>query len=140
MTLTAVDFQPVGLGDTSVIWTVPGDQEWSLRSVCVRVTTGAGGTPNRSYLLQLTDGSNIVATIGAFDGTADPATGTVTWCNAPGAISTAGSVFVSNAPVPGVTLLPGYTVEAFVSHSQAGDAIDTAAVWYDYVLTSAGGV
>lgn len=135
---TQVAFQPDALGGTTSVFTVPGDQQWTVRSVCAVVTTVAGGTPNRYYSLQISDGTNVLATIPASDGSADPASGTVTWCDAPAASIATAASFASNAALPRVVLLPGYTLTVFVNNAVIGDSIDALACWYDYAVTNPG--
>ena len=124
-TLTATTFTFVG----------PGSQQWRPRSVLATVTTVAGGQPNRGYLLQITDGTTTVASVGNDDNGTEPASGTLTWADAPGASSAAGSSFASIAPIPTLVLNPGYTIVGTIVNAMAGDTWVSALVWYEFLYT-----
>lgn len=134
--LLTVAVKPNTLTATSFTYIVIGSQLWRPRSVVMTVSTAAGGQPNRAYLLQFTDGTTTVAQVGAADGGTEPATGTITWANAPSAISAAGSKFTSIAPIPDLDLPPGYNIVGSIINPHAGDTINTAIVWYDYTDTT----
>ena len=131
--LLTVAAKPNTLTATKFTFVVPGNQIWRVRSVVATVNTGTGGQPNRGYTLQYTDGTTVVAQVGADDGGTQPASGTITWANAPGGISAAGSTFSSIAPLADTNLRPGYNIIGTIVNSVAGDAWQTAIVWYSYV-------
>lgn len=134
--LLTVAAKPNSLTATSFTFVVIGSQQWRPRSVVATVTTAAGGQPNRGYTLAFTDGTNTVAQVGAADGGTEPASGTITWANAPAAMSAAGNLFSSIAPIPDLILNPGYNIVGTIINPHAGDTWDTALVWYEYVDTS----
>jgi hypothetical protein len=135
--LLTVAFVPNTLTAISFTYIVPGNQQWRPRSVLATVTTGAGGQPNRGYTLAFTDGTNTVAQVGADDNGAEPASGTITWANAPSASSAAGSTFSSIAPIPDLILNPGYHIVGTILHPAGADTWVSAIVWYEYVDTAA---
>lgn len=116
--------------------TVPGQEQWSLRSVFGTVTRGAGGLPDRAYTLTVTDGTNTLAAVGALDAGTEPGTASVTWANMPATALGAGSVGISVAPVPTLVLNPGYVLIGEILNPGAGDAWDSALAWYDFVFTN----
>lgn len=134
--LLTVNTTPDEFSANDFTFTVPGDQRWNLRSVVATVSTDVGGQPGRDYILQITDGTNIVAQVGNSDGGIEPAFGTLTWANAPAATSSAGNQFSSIAPIPTLILNPGYTVYGSIFGQAPLDAFITAAVWYEFVATS----
>lgn len=133
--LLTVDPAPDSQTATSFTFVVPGDQLWIVRSVVATVSTDTGGQPTRGYMLQVTDGTNVVAQSGNTDGGTEPATGTLTWANAPGAESSAGAVFSAIAPFPNLTLKPGYNIIGTIVNSVGADAWISALVWYDFSYT-----
>lgn len=133
--LLTVDAAPDTLTATEFRFVVPGAQQWALRSVVATVTTDTGGQPARGYLLQITDGTNLVAQVGNTDNGTEPAAGTLTWANAPSASSNAGNAFTSIAPIPGLVLNPGYTIIGTIVNPVGIDAWLTALVWYEFVFT-----
>lgn len=122
---------------TTFAFTVPGQQNWSLRSVFAQCTRGAGGTPNRAYVLTITNGSLTVTSVGADDAGTDPGTCSVTWASVQAQALGSGSVGVSVAPLPKLQLHPGYVITGTIINSVAGDAWTRANVWFDYVETGA---
>jgi hypothetical protein len=121
---------------TSFTIVVPGDQQWTLRSVYAKATRAVGGLPNRAYTLIISDGLNTVAAVGADDGGTEPGTVELTWSNMPGGISTAGAQAVSVAPLPPFILNPGYSIVGAIIGAAAGDTFTVAQCWHDYILTS----
>ena len=133
--LRQVATKPATLTATTFTYVVPGNQRWTPLSVVATVTTGVGGQPNRGYTLTFTDGTTTVAKVGADDNGTEPASGTLTWADAPDQTVKAGSVFVSVAPIPKMTLYPGYTIVGTIVNPAGADTWVTAVVWYDYVDT-----
>lgn len=115
--------------------TVPGNQLWYPRSFVAVASTTVGGSPNRAYTLGITDGSNLVAKVGAADAGTEPATVTVTWANVPSAASTSGNIGTTVAPLPALILKPGYVITGTIINSHAGDTWASALCWYDYIDT-----
>jgi len=126
---------PNVLAGTTFTYMVPGHQRWVLRSVFAVADRGAGGTPNRSYTLTITDGTNPVAIVGADDAGTDPGTCSVTWADCPSSAVGAGSVGTSVGSLGPITLDPGYTITGTFANPVAGDAWESAVVWFDYVDT-----
>lgn len=122
-------------GDPSVNFLVPGHEVWSPRSIFAIADRGAGGAPNRSYTLVVTDGTNIVAQVGADDAGAEPGTCDITFANAPAASVSAGTVGISLAPLAPFRLPAGYTLTVNINNAVAGDTWVFAACWYDFVLS-----
>lgn len=120
---------------TSFTIVVPGDQRWVLRSVYAKVTRAAGGVPNRSYTLIVSDGLTTVAAVGADDNGTEPGTCELTWSNLPGATVASGGAGVSVAPLPPFVLNPGYQLFGSIVGAAAGDTFTVARCWHDYVLT-----
>lgn len=133
--LLTVDAAPDTPDAFTFSFTVPGAQQWALRSVVATVSTDTGGQPSRGYLLQVTDGTNLVAQVGNADNGTEPATGTLTWANAPAAGSSAGALFTSVAPIPSLVLNPGYTIIGTIVNPAGADAWLTALVWYQFTYT-----
>lgn len=127
-----VNTQPDTIDVFTFVFVVPGLQAWRPRSVVATVQTAAGGTGGRGYTLELTDGTNVVAQVPANDGGNDPAVGTITWTSAPAALSTAGPLFTSLAPIPKLTIVAGYTIVGTIVNPTPGDTWVDALVWYDY--------
>lgn len=114
---------------------VPGDQQWTIRTVCAVASTQAGGAPDRAFLLQVTDGTSLVASAGAADAGTEPATVTLTWAN-----SAAGAIGVGNvgfvvAPFPNVVVHPGYVLTGSIVNPAAGDTYESATAWVDFDYT-----
>lgn len=127
-----VDTQPDAFDVFTFTFVVPGNELWRPRSVVATVSTAAGGMGDRGYTLAITDGTNIVAQVPANDGGNDPATGTITWTTAPTAISSAGALFTSLAPIPTLALTSGYTLVGTIVNPTPGDTWLEALCWYDY--------
>lgn len=123
-------------GITSVTFLVPGHEVWMPRSLFGIADRGAGGTPNRSYTLVITDGQTVVAQVGALDAGADPGTCDVTFANAPAAAVAAGVVGITLAPLPPLRLPAGYELVLNITNAVAGDEWVTAVCWYDYVYSA----
>lgn len=134
--LLQVATKPASLTAFTFTYIVPGNQQWRPRSVVATVTTAAGGQPNRGYTLQFTDGTTVVAQVGNTDNGTEPASGTLTWTNAPAATNKAGSTFTSVAPIPDLVLNPGYNIVGTITNPAGSDTWVTAIVWYDYVQTT----
>lgn len=117
-------------------FTVPGAQQWALRSVSAVASRAAGGTPNRAYTLGVTDGTNPVAVVGADDNGTEPGTCTVTWANAPAGTIAAGTVGISVAPIANMILNPGYVITGTIISPASGDTWTSAVVWYDFEYTT----
>lgn len=94
------------------------------------VATAVGGQPNRGYTLSITDGTNVVAKVGAADNGTEPATGAITWTDTSAGSSAAGNLFASVAPIPKVALDPGYQIIGDIVNPHAGDQWLSAVVWY----------
>jgi hypothetical protein len=133
--LLTVATAPDLLTATAFTFVIPGAQQWYPRSVCATVATAPGGINVRSYLLQITDGTNLVAQVGAADGNVDPATGTVTWANAPAALSATTGQFSSLGPLPDLVLNPGYVITGTILNPFGADTWVSAVVWYDFRYT-----
>lgn len=116
-------------------WVVPGDQRWTVRTVCAVASTVIGGAPARAYALQVTDGTNLVANAGAADAGTEPAAVTITWANTPAGAITAGNVGASVAPFPNALLNPGYVMTALILNPAAGDQWASAYAWVNFDYT-----
>lgn len=114
---------------------VPGAQSWRLRSVRALATRAVGGTPNRAYTLQITDGTNPVAVVGAADAGTEPGTCTVTWANAPASSIASGASGISTAPLGPLGMNPGYVITGTIVSPAAGDTWTSAVAWYEFVYT-----
>lgn len=115
---------------------VPGHQRWWLRSITANAQRAAGGTPGRGYTLSVTDGTTIVAEVGAQDNGTDPGGCFVTWANCPAASVAAGSIGVTVAPLPVVALNPGYQLVGEIVNPAAGDTWADVTAWYDFAYTN----
>lgn len=111
---------------------VPGDRIWHVRSVLAVAATDVGGQPDRGYTLGITDGTSLVAQVGAEDNGTEPATVTITWCDAPAGTVEAGALATSVAPLPRLTLKPGYVITGTILNPTGTDAWVSAVAWYEY--------
>lgn len=116
-------------------FTVPGQQTWYPRSFRATSDRASGG-PNRAYLLQITDGTNVVAAIGAEDAGDEPGSCIVTWCDTPNAAVHAGAQGVVVAPLPPLVLKPGYIITGTILNPAAGDSWTDVVVWFDFTYTN----
>lgn len=138
--LLAVQPATIGIISTIFGFQVPGHQIWKPRSFRATATRGAGGAPDRSYLLTITDGTNVVAAIGADDAGTEPGSIDVTWALMPAAVSSAGAFAVSVAPLAPFSLRPGYQITGTILGAVSGDAWTDVVAWYDYSYTIPPGV
>lgn len=122
-------------GDLGVSFVVPGHEIWSPRSIFAIADRGAGGAPNRSYTLIITDGSQIVAQVGAADVGIEPGTCDVTFANAPAAAVASGSTGITLAPLAPLRLPAGYILQVNINNAVAGDTWVSGVCWYDFVLS-----
>jgi hypothetical protein len=120
---------------TTFTFTVPGDQQWTIRSVCAVATRAAGGIPNRAYTLVVTNGTVTVAAVGADDAGTEPGSCTVTWANTPGGTTASAATGISIAPLGPLVLPPGYKLTGTIVGAVAGDTWASAVAWYDYTYT-----
>ena len=130
-----VNAAPDSISATEFVFVVPGHRQWRLRSVYATVSTAVGGQPNRGYTLSITDGTNTVAKSGAADNGTEPASGAITWTDAPAASSKAGQLFASVGSLAALDLDPGYRIIGDIVNAHAGDAWVSAVVWYEYTDT-----
>ena len=130
--LTNVTANKLSGTHTTFTVTVPGQQNWQLRSVYAAVTRGTGGTPGRYYTLAITDQTNTVATVAAADAGTDPGTCTVTWADVSASATSSGSVGVSAAPIPKLVLPAAYQLVVTINNPVAGDTFTQVNCWYDY--------
>lgn len=117
-------------------FTVPGHQRWSLRSIRANANRDVGGAPNRVYVLTITDGLTIVAQVGAPDAGTEPGTCVITWANTPGAAVAVGGAGFVIAPLPPVTLNPGYEIIGAINNGALADTWDEAVAWFDFAYTT----
>lgn len=115
---------------------VPGHQRWSLRSIFAVASRAVGGTPDRAYLLTVTNGSVIVAQVGAADAGTEPGTCDVTFANTPAAAVSAGPLGVTVAPFAPPPLEPGYVIEGTILNPAAADSWVSAVAWFDFAYTA----
>lgn len=118
------------------LFVVPGDQRWVLRSIRAICARDVGGLPVRAYTLVTSDGSNIVAAVGAADAGTEPGQCSITWANVPAAAVASGSDGIVVAPLGPVVLPAGYTVAGNIVGGAALDTWVSAVAWYDFVYTS----
>lgn len=128
-----VNAQPDTLLASTFSFIVPGHQQWALRSIRADVARGAGGTPDRSYELQITNGTSIVAAVPADDAGDEPGVCSITWVNANPSKTAAATDGVVVAPLAPVVLDPGYVVVCSILNDVADDAWLRAVAWYEYV-------
>lgn len=100
-----------------------------------RAIRAAGGTPDRAYVLTVTNGTDTVALSPADDSGDEPGTCTITWANAPSARIGAGASGYVVAPLALPALDGGYVVTGTIVNPVAGDSWDFATAWYDFVYT-----
>lgn len=130
---TAVPTAPVS--GTSFAFTVPGQQAWRVRSIVATVTRAAGGSPNRTYTLTVTDGTTTVAVVPADDLGTEPGTETITWADAPANDVTSGALSYVVAPMSLPALYPGYKLTGTIVGAVAGDTWLTVVCWFDFIYT-----
>lgn len=135
MYLTVSPADPIII-PTTFSFTVPGDQRWSLRSIRASATVDVGGSPNRVYTLTITNGTVIVAQVGAADAGGEPGTRVITWADLPAASVAAGTEGISVAPLPPVMLNPGYEIIGEINNGAVADQWDDVVAWYDYAYTA----
>lgn len=137
LTVTAATI-PAGGGQ--FYFTVPGHQRWTPRSVYAVASRAAGGAPDRSYLLTITNGTDVVANVGAADNGTEPGSCDVTWALCPAASVASGPVGVSVAPLAPMVLPAGYLIGGSIIAPAVGDAWVSAVCWYEYVLDTPPGI
>lgn len=123
------------VGNGPFTFVVPGQETWTILSLVATVQRGAGGTPNRSYLLTFTDSANAVALAPAADAGTEPGTGTITWANAPAAVLAAGSIVTVLAPLPLLVLPSGYQIVGTIERAAVADQWATALVWVEFTYS-----
>jgi hypothetical protein len=128
--------RPDSLTATTFTFVVPAGEIWSLRSVVVNVTRGAGGAPGRAYRLDITNGTSVVSAFGAADAGTDPGTCEITWCQAPAGADATGNAGIVSAPMRADRCPTGYQIIGTITGSVAGDLITAATVWCDFVNAS----
>lgn len=117
-------------------FTVPGTQRWTLRAVRADVDRGAGGAPDRSYVLRVTNGTSTVLQIGADDAGDEPGTASICWANAAASKTAAGPDGVVVAPLAAVVVEAGYEIIGEIVGNAFTDAWVRAVVWYDFEYTN----
>jgi len=132
--LQVVRAEPASLGITFV-FVVPGHQVWLPRTFTALANRAAGGIPNRAYTLTITDGTSVVARVGAADAGTEPGTCQVTWGNTAANAIGAGGVGTSVAPLGPFTLKPGYVITGTIENPAVGDAWVSASCWTDFVYS-----
>lgn len=115
---------------------VPGQEQWSLRSVRATADRDAGGVPSRAYQLSVTDGTTTVASVGATDNGSEPGTCDITWANTAGGTIAAGSEGITVAPLPTLILNPGYVIIGTILGAVGVDQWADAVVWVDFAYTA----
>jgi hypothetical protein len=114
------------------VFVVPGHQIWRPRAFRAVAARGVGGAPARAYTLTITNGTDIVAVVGAQDAGAEPGTCSVTWAPTPAAVSASGAVGVSVAPLGLLVLPAGYVVTGAIVGAAPADSWVSAVCWVDY--------
>lgn len=137
--LLSVQDIPIGIIGTIFGVEVPGQQVWYPRSFHAIAERGVGGSPNRSYLLTITDGTNTVAAIGADDAGDEPGTCEITWAMTPAANVAAGDTGVSIAPLGSFTLPAGYQIVGTILNAAPGDGWLSATAWFDFSYSTPSG-
>lgn len=128
-----MNFEPDTLDPYTFTFVVPGRQRWSLRSVRADVARDVGGAPDRSYQLQITNGTSVVVASPADDAGDEPGTASITWVNANPSNVAAGNDGVIVAPLAPTKLTGGYVIVGTILNPTAADAWIRAVAWYDYV-------
>lgn len=128
-----IDFQPTIVSPTQFAFTVPGHQEWTIRTVRAVANRHAGGIPNRAYTLTVTNSAIVVAAAGAQDAGTEPGQCSVTWADVPASASAAGSDGVVVAPFGRLRIPAGYVITGEIVAPAAADAWISAVCWFDYV-------
>lgn len=131
-----VNFTPDSVVGVTFTFVVPGHQQWALRSVRADCVRGIGGTPDRSYELQITNGTNVVVAVPAGDAGTEPGQASITWVDADPSVVAAGADGVIVAPLAPLLLPAGYTIVGTVLNPGVGDSWVGAVAWYDYTDTA----
>lgn len=118
-----------------VSFVVPGHQRWRPRAFHAVAHKEVGGVPDRSYVLNISDGTNVVASVGAVDDGAEPGTCEVTWAPTQAAHSASGATGVTVAPLAEFLLPPGYQIDLLMVNTVPGDQWVSAVAWVDYSYT-----
>lgn len=134
--LLSVQPAEITVASTRFVFVVPGHQRWSLRSVFAEASRDVGGAPNRTYTLTITDGTTTVAQVGAADAGNEPGTCQITWANTPAASVFSGTQGITVAPLPPVTLNPGYDIIGEITNGAPADAWITAVAWFDFAYAT----
>ena len=114
-------------------FTVPGNQQWQMRSVVAVCSRAVGGTPNRSFLLSVTDGTNTVAALPAGDAGTEPGTCTITWADMLATSQASGGTGFVAAPLRLKPLAAGYQLTGSIVSAAASDKFTSAVAWYSYL-------
>lgn len=128
------------VGQTEIQWVVPGHQTWYPRAFRARAERDTGGAPDRSYSLTVTDGTSVVATVGADDNGTEPGFCDITWCDAPAATVANTNLGVTVAPLPGMKLPGGYIIRLVINNNVGVDQWIDAVAWYDFLYDTPPGV
>jgi hypothetical protein len=129
--------QPDLLTATTFTFVVPAGEVWSLRAVNATCARGAGGTPGRAYRLDITNGTTTVSAFGAQDAGTDPGACEITWADCPAGADATGNAGIVTAPMKADKLPTGYQIVGTITGAVAGDAWDSASVWFDFIEAAA---
>lgn len=124
-----------GPAPTSFTFTVPGNERWTVKSVCATFGRAPGGVPNRGYLLNIQASGFTLASVGAPDVGTEPGTDIVTWSDAPASAASFGGQGFVAAPFAAVLLDPGYVLLGNIVNPVVGDTVDIATAWVEYVAS-----
>lgn len=113
--------------------TVPGNERWTVRSVCATVQRGATVDAARGYLLTIVSSGFTLGAVGATDPGSGVGLCVVTWADAPASEVAFGPDGYAVAPFAAVPLDPGYVLDGGMVHNHAGDAFTSVNVWLDYI-------
>jgi hypothetical protein len=112
---------------------VPGNERWTVNSVCAQVHRAVGGLPNRGYTLLVMAAGIVLGAVGAPDLGTEPGSAIVTWADAPSvAVTFVNDTFVV-APFASIPLDPGYQLFGQIVNPAGADAFTAVNVWVDYV-------
>lgn len=120
-----------------VTFVVPGHQVWHPRAFHAVANKALNPGQVRSYVLNITDGSNTVASVGADDAGAEPGLIEVTWAPTQAAHSASGPTGVTVAPLADLSLPAGYTIDLLMVNTVPGDGWLSAVAWVDYAYSDA---
>ena len=133
----AIQTYSLGLDGTTdtFMFTVPGAYTWRVLSVFAVAEQDNVAANIRSYVLTVTDGTNVVVAAPASDTLGGFADVNITWSNAATVNTTDRDMPWVMVPFPDYVLPPGYTLAGSFHDGDPSDVWLSATVWVDQKFT-----